>query len=330
MEFNLEQPSMIHFKNQPKLSGVEIDQRRDEKRLMLVSHVEHFLSTDDLFKGKEVGVEFSYEGVSSLVCFVEVDKEKFVLKIALNNTVSEGSEALFLKTWEAAGISTPHVFKEGKLADNPYVLMEYIDAPTAEAKYKDDESAKGNMYFEAGKILREMHRPESTGFGKVVDGKGEFATFKEWIDCSDMINRAKYVEENNLITQEHGSFSEAIDILVNYVGTSNKSSYCHFDYSAGHLFATEPLTVFDPNPLFNNGYIDLGRTLVNYIAASGTYPKRLLDGYVEGSALDEKVLHAAIFLNIVYKLPYQHQKGKLQKIQNFQNYLIQHKSLFEK
>ncbi|MFA6094539.1 MAG: phosphotransferase [Candidatus Paceibacterota bacterium] len=315
---------MIHFKNQPKLSGAEIDKKRDDRRLALIPHVENFLSTDELFKGKKVEVEFSHEGVSSLVCFVEVGDEKFVLKIALNNTVSDGSEALFLKTWEAAGISTPHVYKEGKFADNPYILMEYIDAPTAEAKYKGDENAKQNMYFEAGKILRAMHIPESKGFGRVVDGEGEFVSFKEWIDSSEMANRVKYIEENNLLTQEQGTFDQARDILVDYIGDSNKSSYCHFDYSAGHLFATEPLTVFDPNPLFNNGYVDLGRTLVNYIAVFGTYPKQLVGGYIEGGALDEKVLHAAIILNIVYKLPYQHQKGKSQVIQNYQDYLAQY------
>ncbi len=317
--------SSIHFKNQPKFSGAEVDRIRDERRLASFSSLENFLSNDDLFKGKEIEVEFSHQGISSLVCFIEGDEKKLVLKIAVDNTVTEGSEALFLRTWEATGISTPHIYKEGKLADRPFVLMDYIDAPNAEAKYKDDKEGRNNMHLEAGRILYEMHKPEATGFGKVIDGKGEYASFKEWIDTLNMTNRAKYVEENNLLTREHGKFSEARDILVSYVGDSNKSSYCHFDYSAGHLFATEPLTVFDPNPLFNDGCIDLGRTLVNYIAASGTYPKEIVEGYCEDKILDEKVLRASILLNIIYKLPYQHQKGRTQVIQNFQNYLIQNK-----
>lgn len=319
------QSSKVCFKNQPKLSGEEIDKKRDKRRVALVSQVENFLSTDEMFKNREVGVEFSHEGISSLVCFVEVGDEKFVLKIALNDTVSDGSEALFLKTWEIAGVKTPHIFKEGEFVGGPYVLMEYISAPTAEAKYKDGEIAKEDMYFEAGKILRDMHKPESTGFGKVIDGKGEYASFNEWIDSPDMEKRVRYVEDNNLLSLEHGDFSHARDILVDYVGGSNKSSYCHFDFGAGHLFATEPLTVFDPNPLFNNGYIDLGRTLVNYIAATGSYPQKIVDGYSREVRLDEKVLHAAIFINIVYKMPYQHQKGKIQVIQNFQNYLVKNK-----
>ena len=315
MESNPEKiTSTIHFKNQPKLSGSEIDKNRDERRLALVSSIENFLLNDDLFRGKEIEVEFSHEGISSLVCFIEGGDKKMVLKIALGNTVTEGSEALFLRTWESIGISTPHIYKDGKLAGMPLVLMEYIDAPTAGEKYKENKEGREIMHFEAGRILREMHKPEAIGFGKVIDGKGEYSSFKEWIDTPDMDNRVKYIEENR-------------NILVDYVDDSNKSSYCHFDYSAGHLFATEPLTVFDPNPLFNNGYIDLGRTLVNYIAVSGTYPKQLVEGYFEEGGLDEKVLHASIFINIIYKLPYQHQKGRSQTIQNFQNYLTQNKFL---
>ena len=328
MESNPEKiTSTIHFKNQPKLSGSEIDKNRDERRLALVSSIENFLLNDDLFRGKEIEVEFSHEGISSLVCFIEGGDKKMVLKIALGNTVTEGSEALFLRTWESIGISTPHIYKDGKLAGMPLVLMEYIDAPTAGEKYKENKEGREIMHFEAGRILREMHKPEAIGFGKVIDGKGEYSSFKEWIDTPDMDNRVKYIEENNLLTLEHGTFSQARNILVDYVDDSNKSSYCHFDYSAGHLFATEPLTVFDPNPLFNNGYIDLGRTLVNYIAVSGTYPKQLVEGYFEEGGLDEKVLHASIFINIIYKLPYQHQKGRSQTIQNFQNYLTQNKFL---
>ncbi|MEI7688618.1 MAG: phosphotransferase [Candidatus Nomurabacteria bacterium] len=328
MESNLEKiNSTVHFKNQPKLSGAEVDKNRDERRLSLFSSIENFLLNDDLFKGKEIEVEFSHEGISSLVCFIEGGEKKMVLKIAVDNTVTEGSEALFLRTWKSIGISTPHIYKEGKLAGRPFVLMEYIDAPTAGEKYNEDKEGRESMHLEVGRILRKMHKPESIGFGKVIDGKGEYTSFREWIDTPDMSNRVKYIEENNLLTLEHGTFSQARNILVDYVGDSNKSSYCHFDYSAGHLFATEPLTVFDPNPLFNNGYIDLGRTLVNYIAASGTYPKKIVEGYFEEGGLDEKVLHASIFINIIYKLPYQYQKGKSQTIQNFQNYLSQNKFL---
>ncbi len=324
MEGRIEKQNFrIAFKNQPKLSGDEVDKKRDELRMLLVPHIVQFVSTDELFKGKEVTIEFSEQGVSSLVSFIETGNEKFVLKIPLNNRVSAGDEALFLKTWEASGVSTPHIFKEGALGTSSYILMEYIDAPTVQQKYTDDYENKDDAYFDAGKILRMMHKPEAIGFGRVVDGKGEFESFEKWLNSRDMAKREKYIEEHHLLDEEHGSISQAKDILIHFVGENTTSSYLHFDYSTGHLFATKPLTVFDPDPLFNHGYIDLGRTLVNYIAQTGTYPKKLVEGYSEGEVIDEKVLHAAILINIVYKIPYQHQKGRVRVVENFQNYLLQ-------
>lgn len=321
---------MITFKNKPKLSEDEIDKKRNELRVALIPHISHFLETDEFFKGKEVTVEFSELGISSLVCFVETGREKYVLKIPLNGTAIAENEALFLKKWEASGVSVPHIFKVGVLGNNSYLLMEYIDAPTVQQKYKDDNESKENIYFEAGKILRLMHKPEAIGFGKVIDGKGEYNSFSEWLNSEDMKKREKYVEDNNLLNEEHGSLSQVKNVLINFVGDSQKSSYLHFDYSTGHLFATDTMTVFDPDPHFNHRYIDLGRTLVNYIAQTSEYPKKLVEGYGEGEEIDEKALHAAIFINIVYKLPYQHQKGRIQVIRSFQNYLLQNKYMLEK
>lgn len=329
MERNIEQKNVqVIFKNQPKLSEDEVDKKRNELRLALVPHIVQFVTTDEIFKGNEVTLEFSEQGISSLVCFIEAGSEKFVLKIPLNATVPAGSEALFLKTWEAAGISTPHIFKEGMFGTASYLLMQYIDAPTVAESLKNNEN-KDEVYFEAGKIFRVMHKPEATGFGRVVDGKGEYNSFEEWVNSADMEKREKYLKEHNLLSDEYGLLSQAKDILIKFVGEQTKSSYLHFDYSTGHLFATMPPTVFDPEPMFNHRYIDLGRTLVNYISQSGTYPQKLLDGYSEKEEIDEKVLHAAIFINIMYKLPYQHQKGIMKVIEHFNNYLLQNKSTIE-
>jgi hypothetical protein len=324
MEDNLEKNSMITFKDKPKLSGDGVDRKRDELRLSLVSHIERFLATDELFAGKEVSVAFSKEGISSLVALVETEGEKYVLKIPLTSTVTEGSEALFLKTWEAGDVAVPHVFKEGLMGDRPFVLMQFIDAPSVGEKYGNDAEKMERVYFETGRILRNMHKPEARGFGLAIEGRGEYGSFEEWLNSADMKKREGYVQEHGLLHEGHGSYARAKEILVDYVGEGDKSSYCHFDYGEKHLFATEPYTVFDPNPLFNHGYIDLGKTLVNYIANSGTFPRKLLEGYGDEEGVDEQALHAAIFANIVYKLPYQHQKKRAQVIENFHTYLTEH------
>lgn len=318
----------ITFKNQPKLSKDEVDKKRNELRLALIPDIEQFLNTDEFFKDKEVTVEFAHSGVSSLVSFLEVENKKFVLKIPLNNTVPSRSEALFLKKWESVNIAVQHVVNEGMLNTRPYTLMDYVDAPIVEEKYKGDSEEKEQIYFEAGKILRAMHEPEAVGFGLYVNGRGQYDSFEEWLNSEDMQKREKYVIEAQILNELHGAYDSAKKVLIEYVGKDTKSSYCHFDYSTGHLFLTEPkLTVFDPNPFFNHGYIDFGRTLVNYIGKTGTYPKKLVEGYAEGNEIDVCALHAAIYVNIMYKLPYQHQKSKTEVIENFKNYLISNKLL---
>src|SRR5436853_371717 len=122
MEGNLErQPGLVTFKNQPYLTKHEVDREANKLRVELVPQIESFLSNDELFSGKKVDVEFSHQGVASLVCFIEAEEGKFVLKIPLNPTSVEG-EGEFLKAWEAAGVPVPHVFKEGKLAQSSYTL----------------------------------------------------------------------------------------------------------------------------------------------------------------------------------------------------------------
>src|SRR3989344_9265428 len=108
---------MITFKNRPRLSEHEVDQKYNERRLMLLSHMEQFLSTDGLFKEKEVSVEFSHSGVSSLLSFIEANGVKYVLKIPLRPTM-EG-EAQFLKEWEAENVSVSNVYEEGIIVNFP-------------------------------------------------------------------------------------------------------------------------------------------------------------------------------------------------------------------
>src|SRR5436309_2322227 len=91
----------VEFLNQPLLSEHSIDAERNQRRLNLVPEIASFISTHELFKGKEVKITFSHNGVSSLVSILETSDKKFVLKIPIMKAV-EG-EAEFLKVWEADG-----------------------------------------------------------------------------------------------------------------------------------------------------------------------------------------------------------------------------------
>lgn len=315
---------MIYFKNQPKLSEHEVDQKFNERRLDLIPKIEDFLSTDALFAGRKAEVEFSHQGVSSLVAFVRADEEKFVLKVPLRPT-DEG-EARFLREWEAVGVSVPHVFREGNFGDHPYILMSFIDAPIL-ADAIQAGTAKNDISFDMGKTLAMMHAAKSVGYGRIVAGQPEHGEFKDWIEGEDVQKRIRFVQENNLLGDEHGPISEAMDILIAYSDKNPESAHCHFDFGAANIMATEPLTVIDPDPMLNNGIIDIGRSMLLEISGGGT-ADRLKHGYFSnGKELDSSALQAAIILSAYWKFPYWHKKNKIEAMNNSRRYLSQSKHL---
>lgn len=329
MESQIKNTPKIVFTNGPKLSEHEVQSNFNEKRNSLIPLIRDFISTHERFKDKEVNVAFAHEGVSSLISILEIDGEKIVLKIPLGEDTSK-SEAQFLKVWEQGGVRVPHVIEEGVLGEHSYLLMEYIDASTLEKTYGGQEFVEKGIYLEMGRMLRLMHTPEARGYGRLIDGKAEYLEFKDFLLDENIQKKIRYVEENKLLSDEHGSLSLAFEILTEHVHRENRSSYCHDDFSKYNIFATQPLTVFDPFPQFNNRYLDLGRTVMLCIAHDGTFPEQIIDGYFQGEPYDKRVLHAVILLNAYIKFRFWSQVKKEKEIKRIKEYLIQNKDLLEK
>lgn len=318
----------IKFHNEPKLSEHEVDANFNERRVNLVSHIRNFVAEHSRFKGQDVGVTFIHKGISSLVCIIETLKEKLVLKIPLSIS-HVGGEAQFLKVWEQSGVCVPHIIETGMMCEHSYILMAYVDAPLLKDIYDKVEMLTREVYAELGKILYIMHKPNAVGYGRYMDGSPEFLSFKDWLESEDIKNRIEYVKEHKLLGEEHGSSSLVFKILIEHVNRENKSSYCHDDFGTNNTFATEPLTIFDPSPRFNNGYIDLGRTIMKTVAydeyANNEAGAQLVKGYFEGREFNEKALHAAVLLSAYMKFPYWHKRNNLNGIKNTQEYLARNK-----
>lgn len=323
-------PPTLIFKNKPKLSENienEVQVRFNERRVSLVPIIQEFLLGHQRFQDKTVEVTFSQEGASSLVLVLDTLSEKLVLKVSLSNTNSFG-EANFLRVWEKAGVKVPYIFENGNLEGHPYILMEFIDAPLLSKLYSHEERIEKGLYKEMGRILRLMHQPKARGFGPVTaKGLAKYKNFSAWLDGEEIKKRLSLVRGSNLIGEEHGSLSLALEILKKHVGEGEESSYCHDDFG-GNIFATEPLTVFDPNPIFNNGYLDIGRTIANHIA-QGTFPEGFVEAYFGEETYDQRVLQASIFLNAIMKLPYQVKNNKNEFVKNVQDYLIKNRGILD-
>ncbi len=316
--------------NEPKLSDQEADKEFNERRLSLVPHAKEFISNHKLFRHENVNITFATLGISSLISIIAVRSEKLVLKIPLSKDYSPG-ESQFLNAWENAGVSVPHVIETGDIDHQEYTLMKYVDAPVLSEKYSKKELLEKGIYSEMGKTLRQMHTPVAEGYGDVIDGHAEFSTFKEWIDSEDMQHRVAYVLEHELLGEQHGTFEEIREVLIQHVQTHPESSYCHDDFGTANIFATEPITVFDPNPRFNNGYIDLGRSLMIHIANGGTDESKAqwFKGYFGETPYDEKVVHAAIALATYMKFVYWHKviSKRTEMIDRAQTYLKENRHL---
>jgi fructosamine-3-kinase len=264
------------------------------------------------------------------VSIIETVDEKLILKISLGqHGIGEGQ---FLRVWEQARVKVPHVVEEGFLGGYAYTLMEYVNAPILGEVISGKESIKNGIFSEMGSIMSVMHTPEAKGYGRVDDdGKAKCEKFNDWILSEDVQKRFAYVKEHSLLGDKHGSLSVALQILMEHTTKENKSSYCHTDFGTSNIFATTPLTVFDPTPEFNNGYIDLGRSIIMMLVRPNQEEaiSQLINGYFQNKPHDEKVLHASILLNAYIKFFNWHRINKLEGVKNVQEYLVQNKHLLE-
>ena len=315
---------MVTFTNEPKFSTHEVDKKFNERRKILIPLVKEWVESHDLFKGCEVIVSFFHTGVSSLVCLLEKNTDKYVLKIPLS-VLDSRQEGAFLKVWESVGVKVPHVFDEGVIGDFYFTLMEHIDSPSLGAKFSKEDLLNQEVYKEMGKVLRKMHEPKTKGYSNVVNDKGkpEYQDISSWIDGDKRLqDQIAYVKENNILNDdEHGSIDYVLDVIINKLKNNNTSVYCHNDYNVGNIFATEPITVFDPWPCFHHPFMDLSRAIViSQVSVEGT-GEQLIRGYFGDEDFDRQLLQAFIFLNIVAKLKYQIGTNNFAGVNNFKEYL---------
>ena len=261
--------------------------------------------------------------MSSLVCILDIENnDKLVLKIPLS-TKGAKSEGTFLKVWEGLGVSVPHVLEEGVIDEHSYILMKYIDAPTLTEFYKISELTEQKIFVAMGSVLRKMHGSEAIGFGRLYNDKPEFLKFKDWLHEEHNQQKFTYVKENKLLNvKDHVSLEKACNILVDFVSINERSAYCHNDFASANIFATDPFTVFDPDPTFNHPFIDLARAIV--IGTSFHGPEvvnQLIQGYFKNEEYDIKIIQAAVLLETCLKFPYWHKTKQDKRISTLQNYL---------
>jgi hypothetical protein len=322
-ERNEQHKPTVVFRNEPKLSEHEVDQHFNELKIEFTPYIEQFVSEHDLFKQEDqIGIEFAHKGISSIIAIIDTPTNKWVLKIPRTKELSVG-EAQFFAVWEQAGVSVPHILETGEIHGLPYTLMDFVDAPTIDVAFNQDERLDKKMYLEMGQTLRLMHSVSASGYGSVVDGEPEFEAAEDWLAGDDMKKRFDYIHTHNLLEGLEDIFERSLEIIKRNAGT-NSSTYCHADFGPANMFATNPITIFDSNPKFNSGYYDLGRIKFGQIAANNTSEvfEQLLSGYFLDEKCDDELLMAYTFLAFCMKAWYWHQTGRVEKLETVRQYFI--------
>lgn len=316
-------PTVV-FRNQPKMSEHEVDQKFNKMKIEFIPYIEQYVTEHDLFKNEsEVGIEFSHKGVSSIISIIDTPTNKFVLKIPRSKELSAG-ENLFFKVWEEAGVSVPKILETGEMHGLTYTLMHFIDAPTLDVAYSQEERLDKRIFVEMGKTLRLMHSVSAHGYGSVVDDKPEFETIEDWLVGEDMKKRFDYLHEHNLLEGLEDMMEKSLEVIRRNAET-NGSTYCHADYGSANIFATNPITVFDSNPKFNSGYYDLGRIQFGQISANNTKDafNQILDGYFADEECNNELLLAYTFLAFCMKAWYWHQTEKVDQLATARKYFTE-------
>ena len=307
------QPSQVTFLNEPRVSEDPKVKEKHEERMLLAGKIESFLTNHEVFKEKEVTVQFAQDGVASLICIVDISqqkKKKVVLKIPFGGRPTY-NEAIAFSAWKAVGASVPTPIEKGVFDDtHQYLLMDCIDAPTLEKAYTLQELIEKELFVPLGELLATMHRNKRTGFGSFnSEEKAEFTTFADWLQRKKMKEDSEYVVTHGLM--ETQSIEKASALLAEYSIEHPETVVCHLDFAANNVFATTPFTVFDAAPEFNLPHIDIGKSIVNMNSDGAEAIGQFMRGYEEASGvlLNKKLIQAAVVLMMIRKLANSHKTG---------------------
>jgi len=273
-------------------------------------------------------IDFPCTGMNGVVWYVNYQTENIewvtvVLKANLDTDLLR-AQAAAMRAYAKNGISVPALVEREETETNPYLhIMEFVDRPLLSSIPVADRIANGTS-LEMGVLLGRGHLKGFDGFGSLDPDKpgivGRHDTFSAHIQ-EEVIDRrllplikAEYLNET--------AMEQAIiarDVLDQDLGNGQKPVLVNVDFSPNNVFFGEPeesLIVFDPKPKISHPLLDLANTLINSISYTENWDEahEIIEGYesFEGK-VDMKVLDAAMYLMIIYKMHSFWKKGKTER-----------------
>lgn len=193
------------------------------------------------------------------------------------------AEIAGLEAMEEAGVTAPKVLGNGRIGDDAYLLLEYLEEGTGSQR-------------DLGHMVAKMHlkHQEDGQFGFHLPHEGGDITFdNSWTSSwSDLFISERMDQLRDRLT-EQGLWNEADlktyesvrEVMTDKLnGHESKSSLLHGDLWAGnYMFLTDGKpALFDPSPFYGDREFDLGATTV-----FGGFSKDFYDAYEETYPLSD-------------------------------------------
>lgn len=276
------------------------------------------------------------QGESSVVFRVYTESNTYVVKMRGDDEGLE-AEASFLNAWEKQGVKVPHIYSvRSANKDLPVsiLVMEFINAPILSKSMSTNEMVKKGITRELGRTLARMHEATGTGFGfsrKSDELTGIFGSLTEEIDQTLFGKHTNWLIQKGVITERDVEIArKATKILEEDIRNGTKPTLTHNDFRPYNMFATEPITIFDPDPRITHPAIDLAystlKPLINK-PASIDEKDEFLAGYREIHTVDDRILAAATVLRGVRKLHTWQRKGRTGQVKKLREVINRNQKL---
>jgi fructosamine-3-kinase len=261
----------------------------------------------------------------------------YVAKMA-STPESVEREVVFYKEWSKQDVKTPEVLKlhtADKKVPVSIVSLEYINSPILSQQYDVEKRVKTGVSREMGRTLARMHKAKGKGFGVPTSRdrtKGSFATFKEEYQGAFLRRKADWLIAQTVLTNKDIlGIKTAINIIEKDVLAGMRPALTHNDFRPYNIFASKPMTVFDPNPRISHPYICLALSLVGSDVETDPFSKNerdeILLGYSEITAINNRVLSAAIILGGMKKAYTWQKKREEDKVNRLMALLRKHQDI---
>lgn len=219
--------------------------------------------------GHNLDVTYFLQGVGSIVAKIVTDTDDTYVMKTTESTNHTNAEICTYKAAIDNGIKVPKLFYDGIQDGLPFLLIEYFDEETFSEKLEQEDITIDEVAKIKANFFCDLKKIEGKGYcwpikyeNRVL--QGNFETIDEFMET--------WFCKKNFINTANKHFPEVpwekdLYYHVDNVKGHNANNVCKlgtFDFQNGHIFASNPPTLFDPCLKLEPEYFDLAQLIIPF------------------------------------------------------------------